>query len=84
MEPLQVALVSLLVVWTLMLVGMGFGAWIIFKELREGVNTVRSMLSLLSSTATNVRTPVDGVIASVKDIFAPGPPIRQDGPACPV
>jgi hypothetical protein len=79
MDALEIALVVLVLVWTLVYIGLGIGVFVLVRELRKGIDKINAILTVTQRTAQNVAEPVNIVANGVRELVhgeKPAEPIR--------
>lgn len=76
----EIALCVMIATWTLVSVGFGVLAYLVYTQVREAINRVNQLLATGQHVAEDVRAPVHAVAESVREVFAP---MRQAGDPLP-
>jgi hypothetical protein len=85
MDPLEIALVVLVSVWTLVSLVLGFLAVMLLNKIKAGLDKVDELLRTTTQVAEDVRAPVHAVAESVREVFGTGEPrSRRLGPDDPL
>lgn len=65
MNPLEVALVILVLLWTLIFIIIGLAIWFLFKSLKKVLDKMNQILDTTEEIAEGARIPAKIVMASI-------------------
>lgn len=77
----EVALCTLVTIWTLVSLALGVMAFLLVRKVQEAIDRVNALLATGQHVAEDVRAPVQAVAQSFREVFAlanPVPPVPGD------